>query len=173
MAVYMYMYMCIHDCMYIHVYVQCHVYIIMLCKYMCILCYVNTCTCMFIIIIIHVYTIPHSETQAYVLNFHGRVTQASVKNFQLVHSADREQYCTCTCTCIIILCKVFMRPVLVLLYTPLSYYRELHCGAVWSYLRGCVHSGLPLSRVCCAGLCHSSQQFRLKTSLRMTLAQIY
>jgi tubby-related protein 1 len=28
------------------------------------------------------------ETQAYVLNFHGRVTQASVKNFQLVHSAD-------------------------------------------------------------------------------------
>lgn len=29
-----------------------------------------------------------TETQAYVLNFHGRVTQASVKNFQLVHSAD-------------------------------------------------------------------------------------
>ena len=30
------------------------------------------------------------ETQAFVLNFHGRVTQASVKNFQLVHSADEE-----------------------------------------------------------------------------------
>ena len=30
------------------------------------------------------------ETQAYVLNFHGRVTQASVKNFQLVHQADEE-----------------------------------------------------------------------------------
>lgn len=30
------------------------------------------------------------DTQAYVLNFHGRVTQASVKNFQLVHSADEE-----------------------------------------------------------------------------------
>lgn len=29
-----------------------------------------------------------TETQAYVLNFHGRVTQASVKNFQLVHPAD-------------------------------------------------------------------------------------
>ena len=28
------------------------------------------------------------ETQAFVLNFHGRVTQASVKNFQMVHSAD-------------------------------------------------------------------------------------
>ena len=30
------------------------------------------------------------EAQAYVLNFHGRVTQASVKNFQLVHSADED-----------------------------------------------------------------------------------
>lgn len=30
------------------------------------------------------------ETQAYVLNFHGRVTQASVKNFQLVHAADED-----------------------------------------------------------------------------------
>ena len=30
------------------------------------------------------------DTQAYVLNFHGRVTQASVKNFQLVHSADED-----------------------------------------------------------------------------------
>lgn len=31
-----------------------------------------------------------SETGAYVLNFHGRVTQASVKNFQIVHPDDRE-----------------------------------------------------------------------------------
>lgn len=30
------------------------------------------------------------ETQSYVLNFHGRVTQASVKNFQVVHDDDRE-----------------------------------------------------------------------------------
>lgn len=30
------------------------------------------------------------DTQAYVLNFHGRVTQASVKNFQLVHAADED-----------------------------------------------------------------------------------
>ncbi|KAJ6659465.1 hypothetical protein lerEdw1_018699 [Lerista edwardsae] len=28
------------------------------------------------------------ETQSYVLNFHGRVTHASVKNFQIVHSSD-------------------------------------------------------------------------------------
>ncbi|XKL65894.1 hypothetical protein PGB90_009314 [Kerria lacca] len=28
------------------------------------------------------------DTQSYVLNFHGRVTQASVKNFQIVHDSD-------------------------------------------------------------------------------------
>uniref|UniRef100_A0A9J2Q1R0 Tubby-like protein n=1 Tax=Ascaris lumbricoides TaxID=6252 RepID=A0A9J2Q1R0_ASCLU len=30
----------------------------------------------------------NEDTQSYVLNFHGRVTQASVKNFQIVHDAD-------------------------------------------------------------------------------------
>lgn len=30
------------------------------------------------------------DTQSYVLNFHGRVTQASVKNFQIIHDADRK-----------------------------------------------------------------------------------
>ena len=32
----------------------------------------------------------NDETQSYVLNFHGRVTQASVKNFQIVHDNDRK-----------------------------------------------------------------------------------
>uniref|UniRef100_A0A0K0EXN0 Tubby-like protein n=1 Tax=Strongyloides venezuelensis TaxID=75913 RepID=A0A0K0EXN0_STRVS len=30
----------------------------------------------------------NEDTQSYVLNFHGRVTQASVKNFQIIHEAD-------------------------------------------------------------------------------------
>lgn len=30
----------------------------------------------------------NDETQSYVLNFHGRVTKASVKNFQIVHETD-------------------------------------------------------------------------------------
>jgi len=30
----------------------------------------------------------NDDTQSYVLNFHGRVTQASVKNFQIVHDSD-------------------------------------------------------------------------------------
>nr|XP_018672988.1 tubby protein homolog [Ciona intestinalis] len=32
----------------------------------------------------------NEETQSYVLNFRGRVTQASVKNFQIVHQSDPE-----------------------------------------------------------------------------------
>ncbi|XP_020604846.1 tubby-related protein 3-like [Orbicella faveolata] len=32
----------------------------------------------------------NDDTQSYVLNFHGRVTQASVKNFQIVMDADGE-----------------------------------------------------------------------------------
>ncbi|CAG02406.1 unnamed protein product, partial [Tetraodon nigroviridis] len=32
----------------------------------------------------------NEDTQSYVLNFHGRVTQASVKNFQIVHDNDPE-----------------------------------------------------------------------------------
>ncbi|KAG8438471.1 hypothetical protein GDO86_004877, partial [Hymenochirus boettgeri] len=32
----------------------------------------------------------NDDTQSYVLNFHGRVTHASVKNFQIVHDNDRE-----------------------------------------------------------------------------------
>ena len=32
----------------------------------------------------------NDQSGAYVLNFHGRVTRASVKNFQIVHPDDRE-----------------------------------------------------------------------------------
>lgn len=33
----------------------------------------------------------NEETSSHVLNFNGRVTQASVKNFQIVHNKDRKQ----------------------------------------------------------------------------------
>uniref|UniRef100_A0A0R3RTB7 Tub domain-containing protein n=1 Tax=Elaeophora elaphi TaxID=1147741 RepID=A0A0R3RTB7_9BILA len=36
----------------------------------------------------------NEDTQSYVLNFHGRVTQPSVKNFQIIHDADL--YCNAT-----------------------------------------------------------------------------
>lgn len=44
----------------------------------------------------------NDDTQSYVLNFHGRVTQASVKNFQIIHGNDRE------CSCILLI-PVHMR----------------------------------------------------------------
>lgn len=34
----------------------------------------------------------NDETQSHVLNFNGRVTQASIKNFQIVHSKDCEYH---------------------------------------------------------------------------------
>jgi tubby-related protein 1 len=34
----------------------------------------------------------NEDTQSYVLNFHGRVTQASVKNFQIVHDNDGKHH---------------------------------------------------------------------------------
>ena len=34
----------------------------------------------------------NEESQSYVLNFHGRVTQASVKNFQVIHESDGKFY---------------------------------------------------------------------------------
>ncbi|XP_060806367.1 protein king tubby isoform X2 [Amyelois transitella] len=41
------------------------------------------------IVVLHNKTpVWNEETQSYVLNFHGRVTQASVKNFQIVHDSE-------------------------------------------------------------------------------------
>ena len=43
------------------------------------------------IVVLHNKTpVWNDETQSYVLNFHGRVTQASVKNFQIVHDSEPE-----------------------------------------------------------------------------------
>ncbi|XP_003367937.1 tubby protein, partial [Trichinella spiralis] len=32
----------------------------------------------------------NEDAQSYILNFHGRVTQASVKNFQIIHANNRK-----------------------------------------------------------------------------------
>ena len=39
----------------------------------------------------------NDESQSYVLNFHGRVTQASVKNFQIVHEDDSKSFINIYC----------------------------------------------------------------------------
>lgn len=35
----------------------------------------------------------NEDTASHVLNFNGRVTQASIKNFQIVHNKDRKSLC--------------------------------------------------------------------------------
>ena len=58
-------------------------------------CICTTLNCIVLItmcahVITSVAFLSYADSQAYVLNFHGRVTQASVKNFQLVHESNRE-----------------------------------------------------------------------------------
>ena len=88
----------------------------------------------------------NEETQSYVLNFHGRVTQASVKNFQIVHENDRK----------------FNRK------TPYNsqydkknlnvlYLSRVYCDAVRSNRRRSVHMRLQLPDVCHSGVRNSPQ----------------
>ncbi|KAL3076325.1 hypothetical protein niasHS_013596 [Heterodera schachtii] len=44
------------------------------------------------VVLINKQPVWNEDTQSYVLNFHGRVTQASVKNFQIVHSMHAQSY---------------------------------------------------------------------------------
>lgn len=39
----------------------------------------------------------NEQTQSYVLNFHGRVTQASIKNFQIIHPDNGRTYSPLSC----------------------------------------------------------------------------
>lgn len=68
----------------------------------------------------------NEETQSYVLNFHGRVTQASVKNFQIIHENDRK--------CVRNLIEIDTR--LIVAHAPQS---RLHCHAVRAHRRGPFH----------------------------------
>jgi hypothetical protein len=64
--------------------------------------------------------ISHLETQSFVLNFNGRVTQASVKNFQIVHDND--------CKCLLHLtCHIFG----ILSDSSRAFFSGLYCNAIW------------------------------------------
>lgn len=105
----------------------------------------------------------NEQTQSYVLNFHGRVTQASVKNFQIVHPDNGElanvQIRTFPWKCeddgkflsVLIKLKVYK-----LKSWLLSFFasRGLHCYAVWKGCRRCVLHGLQLPLVCTTGFCY-------------------
>lgn len=97
----------------------------------------------------------NEQTQSYVLNFHGRVTQASIKNFQIIHPDNGTSSLTFS-------------------YKPkhndqpFSFWftsRGLHSDAVWPCGRGRLLHGLQLPFVCPASLCHHPLILRRQTGL--------
>lgn len=102
----------------------------------------------------------NDDTQSYVLNFHGRVTQASVKNFQIVHDNDR--------TCLHPSVDVHRVVPLLTLTSALSPpHSRLHRHAVRQSGRGHLHPGLQLSHVCSSSLRHRPVKLRQQAGLRM------
>ena len=100
---------------------------------------------------LHVYSmfvhdIIFVDTQSYVLNFHGRVTQASVKNFQIVHDNDGE------CRRHNLNVSIFM-----FITTCFSSYSRLHRHAVRPRRRRRLYNGLQLPAVRRAGVRNRSQ----------------
>ena len=66
-----------------------------------------------------------AETQAYVLDCHDRVTQASVKNFQLVHSADGKSF-VCIAITIHYLCSDRMKITIILKTMVTNYVASIY-----------------------------------------------
>jgi hypothetical protein len=82
-------------------------------------------------------TLSASQVGAYVLNFSGRVTMASVKNFQLVDPDEQNA----------IILQVLLSLSSVL---PVVSMRAL----VWSSWKGSVHNGYAVAHVSFPSFCH-------------------
>ena len=85
------------------------------------------------------FIVCNADTQSFVLNFSGRVTQASVKNFQIVHDND--------CKC----------------YQHIEHWSKwlisisgLYCDAVWKNGPWPLYHGFQVPHVSCTSICHSS-----------------
>lgn len=99
----------------------------------------------------------NEQSQSYVLNFHGRVTQASIKNFQIIHPDNG----TMLLTFGFFLQNKNNQPP-----PPLdNFYRRLHRDAVWPCSRGRLLHGLQLPFVCPASLRHHPLLLRWQTGL--------
>lgn len=93
----------------------------------------------------------NDDTQSYVLNFHGRVTQASVKNFQVVHDSDGNFF--------------FFNPTIdlnlvierVMLIEKYDFFSGLHSYAVRSCGRRRFYNGLSISIVRSSSVRHSTK----------------
>lgn len=110
----------------------------------------------------------NEQTQSYVLNFHGRVTQASVKNFQIVHPDNSKWGYR------IIFMLKFMT--ILQMFNSNPYYLSfsgLYCDAVRAGSRRCVFHGLQLSFVCSTGFCYHSVLLWWQTGLWMILLYLF
>lgn len=87
----------------------------------------------------------NEQTQSYVLNFHGRVTQASVKNFQIIHPDNGKATLWTNVRKLSLSGAVTTLP---------SFYRWLHSHAVWPGGGGRLLHGLQFPYVRPASLCH-------------------
>ncbi|XP_061124264.1 tubby-related protein 3 isoform X2 [Syngnathus typhle] len=102
----------------------------------------------------------NDDTQSYVLNFHGRVTQASIKNFQIVHDNDRKWRDAAERR------RVFNRP-------PAFSTSRLHRDAVRPSGRRHLHAGLQLPHVRLTSLRHRAVQLRRQAGLRMNARLLF
>ena len=96
-----------------------------------------------------------AETQSYVLNFNGRVTLASVKNFQIVHDNDRGFHS----------CAPAMAPTLKSGTDMGVVTSRLHFVAVRTHPRRLVHIGFPVSNVAGDGVWHRLDVVRRQIGL--------
>jgi hypothetical protein len=96
----------------------------------------------------HLY-IPILDTQSYVLNFHGRVTQASVKNFQIIHNANRNT-------------NLFNN-----IQKKFHHFSRLHCHAIWSREQWEFYNGFPLSIITTTSFRYRHDKLSWKIGMRV------
>lgn len=114
----------------------------------------------------------NEQTQSYVLNFHGRVTQASVKNFQIIHPDNGKAWPNPNWRRWLSSAPL-SSAVCLSAHPPADVSsRGLHRDAVWPRGGGCLLHGLQFSHVCPASLCHHLVVLWWQTGLWVTPAAV-
>lgn len=114
----------------------------------------------------------NEESQSYVLNFHGRVTQASVKNFQVIHESDGEIWSKTaffTFSTCVMFTELIHEKIMLIFF---SFLRGLCCSSIWSCRGGRVYPGLSLPNVCTSSVRDCPHQFRQQASVRIAYPKI-
>lgn len=110
----------------------------------------------------------NEQTQSYVLNFHGRVTQASVKNFQIIHPDNGKT----RLTYLLLSSWPHCYPSHADLFAADLFSRWLHSDAVWTCCGERLLHGLQFPPVCSSSLCHHLVFLWWQTGLWVTHAGV-